>query len=173
MRKETALVDTPNLEEQHFRTIDTVRLLSPERATHLRGNKNAHIQQPIPWPCFAPGVSVLCCDDPKRLSGKELFKTSCGQGFRVNISLSLFTSHAAKKFDLLIRLNPFGDHLQPKVMRHGDHRPHDRRFRGLSISGERPDKAAINLDPTEGITREAAQGSVAGAKIVERELYAQ
>ena len=34
MRKETALTDSPNLEEQHFRTIDTERLLSPERAIH-------------------------------------------------------------------------------------------------------------------------------------------
>lgn len=34
MRKETALADTPNLEEQHFRSIDLEQLLSPQRATH-------------------------------------------------------------------------------------------------------------------------------------------
>jgi arsenic resistance protein ArsH len=32
--KETALPDTPNLEEQHFQPIATDRLLSPHRATH-------------------------------------------------------------------------------------------------------------------------------------------
>ena len=34
MRKEAALADSPNLEDQHFKTIDIEQLLSPERATH-------------------------------------------------------------------------------------------------------------------------------------------
>lgn len=34
MRKETALADTPNLDERHFQAIDAERLLSPARAAH-------------------------------------------------------------------------------------------------------------------------------------------
>ncbi|MBZ8117040.1 arsenical resistance protein ArsH [Roseovarius sp. LXJ103] len=34
MRRDTALADTPNLKEAHFHTIDTERLLMPERAKH-------------------------------------------------------------------------------------------------------------------------------------------
>ena len=34
LRGDTALADTPNLEDSHFHAIDTDRLLAPERATH-------------------------------------------------------------------------------------------------------------------------------------------
>ena len=71
---------------------------------------------------------------------------------------------------LRLRLDPFGDHLEPEIVRHGDQRAHDGGV--LGVVGDVAHEAAVDLDAREREAREIAQRGIAGAEIVERELDA-
>ena len=84
--------------------------------------------------------------------------------------MPLLTAFLQQEGGLRRGLHSLGDHLEIKIVRHGDERADDRGI--LRVFADLADEAAVDLDARQREVRQRAQRRIAGAEIVEGELDA-